>query len=234
MVEACRARRGPESAEKCCDEQKLEYTLMSSVALFASDGAVVVYGEVADRLGPRTSLAIGSFCVCLGLLLMSINSIVVSDGLWYGSFFVLGLGGPGVFLGAFALQEKHAALRAVMTALAASFWDASAIVFFFFNALYFASDPPPPLSLIALVWLGICVVLAILTWSFLPTFGQIEQIRRAASYETAEDAKVERALQTGGLVSGEGGGRGSGSFASEFFRTDTMLMLGFMSLYNLK
>ena len=51
-----------------------------------------------------------------------------------------------------------------MTALAASFWDASAIVFLFFNGLYFSTEPPSfSLAAIAGLWLGLCAILALLT-----------------------------------------------------------------------
>ena len=49
-AEACLSHPAP---LKCCDAQMLRNTLVSCVALFASDGMMVVFGEVADRARAR-------------------------------------------------------------------------------------------------------------------------------------------------------------------------------------
>ena len=249
QARACTAREPALASTKCCDEQKLQYTLLSSIALFASDGAVVLYGEVADRLGPRVCFGIGALCVMMGLVLMGINSALGNDALWYLTFFMLGVGGPGVFLGSFSLQEKHPHLRAVMTALAASFWDGSAIVFLAFNALYFGGFGS--LGSISAFWLALSACLAAATFLSLPTWKEMTSLREGdaagASALISTDESLtdnaadcephdESADSSGkrAAPSTPGTDRAPASFASEFFRRDTALMLLFMSVYNLK
>ena len=44
----------------CCVEQQLRYTLLTSIAFFITDGAVLLYGEIADRVGPRACFGMGA------------------------------------------------------------------------------------------------------------------------------------------------------------------------------
>ena len=43
------AEEGVDLGDKCCEAQQLQYTLISSVALFMADGIMLAYGEIADR-----------------------------------------------------------------------------------------------------------------------------------------------------------------------------------------
>lgn len=98
---------GPRMAEKCCDAQQVEYTLMSSIALFAADGAMLLYGELGDRAGPRACFGTGAVLAWLALGLLALSVHVQSDALWFGAFFSLGCSGPGVFMGCLFLGERY-------------------------------------------------------------------------------------------------------------------------------
>ena len=46
--------------DACCDGQQMRYTTITSIALFGADGAMLAYGEIGDRLGPRACF--GNIC----------------------------------------------------------------------------------------------------------------------------------------------------------------------------
>jgi len=176
--DTCAAR----SDDKCCTDQQLQYTLMSSIALFVADGAMLLYGEIADRLGPRTCYGIGAGLAWLGMVLLAVGARVGNDACWYIATFALGASGPGVFMGCLMLGEKYPQLHGVISAVAASMWDASALVLMLFNGAYFAtaSDGERPafgLDGIALSWLCLTVPLGVLTWKVLPSLAEVEQLR---------------------------------------------------------
>ena len=68
---ACAAER---SSSKCCDEQMLQYTLMTSVAMLPSDALVALYGELVDRIGPRKVYCMGQLTFTIGLALFVFNA----------------------------------------------------------------------------------------------------------------------------------------------------------------
>ena len=245
---SCVLRRG----DKCCEDQQLQYTFMSSIALFVADGSMLVFGEISDRLGPRMCYGVGASLAWLGMVLLGVGARVGSDACWYLATFAIGASGPGVFMGCLMLGEKYPELHGVISAVAASMWDASALVFMIFNGVYFATAnaherPVLGLDVIAFSWLGLTVPLGLLTLRVIPSLAEVHQLRgrgEGASDVTSDDQGDTRAL-TGAVDDSTdnmgspppSAGRGvppTPTFASFFFRADTVLLLGFMSVMNLK
>jgi len=243
MLKTCWLARAERTSLYNAWRGRLQYTLISSVALFAADGVMLLFGEIADRLGPRVAYETGAMLAWTALSLIGINSQINSSWLWYVAFFCLGISGPGVFLGSLFIGEKHPELRAVVTSFSAAMWDSSAVVFLGFHALYFESGMG--LDHICILWLSVCIVLGVATRFVLPTLEDVQRLRVEASggapteevvpsaEDSAEDAKAEESLALAGEVLTERSPKGE-SFTEQFFRYDTMLLLAFMSVYNLK
>lgn len=116
---------------KCCDAQMLQYTLLTSAALLPSDAFVALYGELVDRVGPRSVYCTGQLMFGVGAVLLAVNSCWLDEAwLWYASFFALGAAGPGVFFSILFLSEKHPNLGPTITTLSAAMNDGSAVCFF--------------------------------------------------------------------------------------------------------
>ena len=255
--EACAAG----SHDQCCDAQQLKYTSITSAALFAADGAMLGYGELGDRLGPRACFGTGACLAWLGLLLLAAGAHFGTDMLWYAALLCIGCSGPGVFMGCLFLGERYPRLHAVISAVGAAMWDASALVFQIFALLYFSTvpsdasqlpaptvpaNPAPTLGLttIALAWLCMTVVLGALTFQALPSRALLEQLRAAEPSSQpltqAEDSATPASSKKGkddapmAHASPNDGAAEPPSFLSVFCRTDTRLLLCFMGLFNLK
>ena len=220
--DACDARMD----SQCCDAQQLKYTSITSVALFAADGAMLAYGEIGDRFGPRACFGTGAGLAWLGLFLLGLGARTGNDFLWLTSLLCIGVSGPGVFMGCLFLGERYPRLHAVISAVGAAMWDASALVFRLFALIYFGSVPSggarPSFGLdaIAIVWLILVVPLGALTFSALPSKELLESLRAVAEPEHEGGAAVVDDNKV--------------SFLSVFCRNDTRLMLCFMGLFNLK
>jgi hypothetical protein len=99
-----RNRSHHEPISPCCDEQDAMLTLLSSVALFASDGVMLLYGELLDRRGARVccAVALGFSWFGFGLLAMNaahlFDHLANGDGAWMLAFFCIGVAGPGIFM----------------------------------------------------------------------------------------------------------------------------------------
>ena len=225
---------------------QLQYTTITSIALFAADGAMLAYGELGDRLGPRACFGVGAVLAWFGMLLLSLAARTGLNELWYMALFSIGVSGPGVFMGCLFLGEKYPPLRAVVSAVGAAMWDGSALVLKLFELAYFSSAPtgePASFGLgsIALCWLVVCVVAGIPTWRALPSRQLLQQLRaaepsaqpltQAEEYPPAKGADGPGPVEAATPVSDA---QPSVSFLSVFCRTDTKLLLGFMALFNLK
>ena len=73
------AASGHYDTTKCCNGQLLDFTLLSTLSFFASDSAMVMYGECIDRLGPKVTFLFGSTIAGLGLLVIGLNASVHAD-----------------------------------------------------------------------------------------------------------------------------------------------------------
>jgi MFS family permease len=163
----------------CCDRQEDAFALMSSLALFASDGVMLLYGELLDRLGARWCCGAGLGMSWLGFVLLAANALLWrADALWFAGFFCVGIAGPGIFMGCLSFGECYPSLQPLITALAACMWDSSSMVFLLFRVLYF--DGGLSFGVIAALWLGVIVVVGATTWSQLPTRKQLNMLRAHA------------------------------------------------------
>jgi len=267
---------GAACAEKCCEGQQVQYTIMSSVALFVADGAMLLYGELADRMGPRYCFGVGACLSWMGFVFLAMAHVIGADWAWYLATFAIGASGPGVFMGCLFLGEKHPHLHGVISAVSASMWDASALVLMLFNLVYFASTgwaqgEPPNASLpfIAGGWLLICVPLGAIAWRALPTLQMINHLRAAGAAgtqplnenelaepadvmvsahmdaegcvgkdDTSSAAKVDSHAEPEAMSATVEAAGAVQNDAADFFRCfcrkDTLLLLWFMSTYNLK
>ena len=250
--------------DACCGSQQLQYTSITSAALFGADGAMLLYGELGDRLGPRACFGTGASLALLGLLLLASAASTGIDTLWYAALLCVGVSGPGVFMGCLFLGEKYPRLRAVISAVGAAMWDASALVFQLFAGAYFSSVPAgaprgvddaegqPSLGLatIALGWAAWCTLIGFATFQALPSRAALEQLRTAEGVGAEPLTQMDDAFgspkSTTGLAEGddslrtrEGGEEAPranppASFLTYFCRTDTRLLLCFMGVFNLK
>jgi MFS family permease len=247
----------------CCPAQKLKFTAITSIALFAADGGMLMYGELGDRLGPRACFGTGMVLFWVGLSFLAMASLHVdTESYWYLAFFFIGVSGPGIFMGSMFLGEKYPRVRPIISAVAASMWDGSALVFKFFEMWYDhlvpqypvggrrVADPPPALTLIAVAWMVITACLGGMTWCLLPSRQLLEHLRTAdgssaeplrddvddpTDGEGATPSTPDAATSTRQAPSsGSPAAPQTGSFLSFFCRMDTKLMLCFMAVYNLK
>jgi len=242
--EACDARAETE----CCVKQEMYFTSVTSIALFGADGAMLVYGELGDRLGPRWCFGVGASLAWFGLSLLGLGAATGSDFLWLSALLCVGVSGPGVFMGCLFLGERYPHLHAVISAVGAAMWDASALVFKLFATAYFATVPaeppgaPPSLGLPTIVmgWLCMTVTLGAFTFKVLPSKALLEQLRTSEPSSQpltqSEEApnKTAKAAAPMEHAPPADGSEAAPTFLSVFLRTDTLLMLGFMAVFNLK
>jgi hypothetical protein len=180
---AARARACAEQAHNrshtpqvCCRAQDELLAAMSSMGLFASDGVMLLYGELLDRKGARLCCGVALVLSWLGFALLALNSsLLLNDFVWMLAFFCIGVAGPGVFMSCLSFGECFPSLQPLITALAASMWDASSIVFYLFSILYFEAGLP--FSTIALLWLAVIVAVGSTVWTQLPTREQLAVLR---------------------------------------------------------
>ena len=187
------ARNTSAAPAVCCQEQDQLLTLMSSLALFASDGVMILYGELLDRRGARCCCGVALSLCWSGFLVLGLNAWRLrNDALWMASFFCIGVAGPGVFMSMLSFGECHPALRPLITALAAAMWDSSSAVFLLFSYLYFEAQIS--FAAIALLWLGVVFIIGMAVWTQLPTHMQLAMLR-AHGAECASGG-----LESGGLA----------------------------------
>ena len=62
-------------AKLCCDAQFESLDLVMSIAFFLSDSTSGLWGELADRLGPRRALAISVSLSCFGSIVATLTRI---------------------------------------------------------------------------------------------------------------------------------------------------------------
>jgi len=198
-----------------------------------------------DRRGPRTCFLVGLGLCVLGFVTLAVNAHVNADGLWYLGFVFLGVAGPGVFMGCLSLGQKYPRLEPVITAFAASMFDSSSIVFLLFQLLYLQAGLG--LGTIALVWLSVCLLVSAPTYFTVPTWAFLQNDRAQSgplpslpSLPPAAEAAAAGSPQAEGAQAppaAEGGAPaklGPGAVWAYMRRPETLMMLAFMSVYNLK
>ena len=206
------------AGEKCCENQLVAIAAVSTAAFFGSDVAIVIYGEVADRLGPRVCFAVAASLSVLGLLLAATAALLASDLLWTASFVLMGLGGPGTFIATLSFTERWRSLSAIFTTVTAATFDSSSLVYLIFNATYFGYGLPLPL--IALGWAGLVTATALPMYRLLPSQKELGELR------------THRKLS--GEQPGGAGDSSTVAFLGAPQRVDLLMLIGFIAVYNLK
>ena len=171
----------------CCDAQSKKMVTLSTMTLFAEDSILVVYGELQDRFGARCTLLVASSILCASLCVLTINSMLQDSAielLWYVGFFLMGLAGPGIFLAALSLGEKHGDLEPVITPVIASMFDASSLVFLLWSALY-QSGQGLAFHVILIAWLALTLLLSLAVFVLLPGKGNSEHVAHVGSCHSA-------------------------------------------------
>lgn len=191
------------SNEPCCEDQRALMVQLSSTTLFVQDGVLVVYGELMDRRGPRTSMVAASSVVCLALVLLYVNSLLANrdsdlNALWFVGFGLLGLSGPGIFLSTLSLGEKYSALEPVITPLLTAMFDASALVFLFWSRM--TEGLSMPFSAIVLLWLCLGLLLSIACLPSLPTRPAMSELRDTRTVEAVR--RSHGSLRSQGSLAG--------------------------------
>ena len=105
-------------ASSVADCKAVVLASVTSYSLFAADGAMLAYGELGDRCGPRICFGTGAAISCLGLLMLALASYTRADALWYLAPLFIGVAGPGVFMGSLYLGEWFPSGRAIMSTVA--------------------------------------------------------------------------------------------------------------------
>jgi MFS family permease len=259
LIDVCEADAAAACLEtaattKCCNRQLSAFTTMSTIAFFAADMAMALYGELIDRFGPRVCFATGVGLCWLGFATLAGASFFHTvDALWYASFFCIGMSGPGVFMATLSLGERYPSLQAVIAPLAASMWDSSSVVFLLLQMLYFHGPPIAKHSLagVASGWLFLSFVVGSPMGLILPAQAVLERMREADVERTRHDQEERSRTRDEQLVSDSSSIEldqqrrqqqppppppvaADTSLVAQFLRADTLLLLTLMSVYNLK
>ena len=239
----CDARTPEAQRSKCCDAQEARMVGMSSASLFVADAAVVVYGELLDRCGPPVTLAAAVTLQSIGLGAVALSPLTQSDALWFAGFILVGVSGPGVFLSALVFAERYTDAEALVTTLVAVAFDASSIVFNFWKLSYFGGAS---LASIALVSLALHLCVSALVYYVLPSRAELMRVRRASQNAAASRSTEHPLERADGTALDELTHDGddddtppppmygpTSTICSLLLRTDTLLLLFFMSTANL-
>ena len=169
----------------CCAAQRTRMATMASMALFCADGVMVFFGELKDRKGSKWCFGVGASLSLCGLCLLSLAASLAERGVadqWFVvALCLMGLGGPGVFMGALSFGERAPALASTVSASTAAAWDASALVFLLFRPLSLADA--------SLLWAGFAAVVCAATLRLLDDLDSSERAsRRRMDHESQGSA----------------------------------------------
>jgi MFS family permease len=180
----CTQQELEEDVEVCFD-QDLRLNLFFSIASTTANVSALLVGTLLDRYGPKLCFLIGSACLAVGSVLMSLAfQIEEFDGFTMGNFF-LALGGTFVFLPSFQIANAFPMYSGSIVALVTGAFDASAAVYLFYRLAYDATDGAFKPQHFFLLYLLVPVAIAIAQLTFLPT----------ENYKTAQqlEMKIHRA-----------------------------------------
>eukprot|EP00966_Prymnesium_polylepis_P052795 1222722-Prymnesium_polylepis.1 len=135
-AEAAAACAATQQHVECCDAQLVRLSVVISTCFFLCDFSAAPWGELADRMGPRTCLLGATTLSVFGLLLLGLSatdSSGGSDALTTAGLLAIAIAGPGVFnggyVGSLALIGDDNLLKAALAACSAAVFDGSALVF---------------------------------------------------------------------------------------------------------
>jgi len=215
---------------KCCEAQLEQYSLVASIAFFLVDGAVAPWGELTDRMGARTCLAVAITLSSISFSLLALGASAHSDALITAALFGIAAAGPGVFNGGYlaglGLVCEDSKLKAVLTAFSAASFDGSSLVLMLLSSTtwIFSVELAAP----SLVWGLLCVLLGGSTWLRLCAPAETATRTNASSTElTAVGAKsplVQTQLRPVGA---------STKLRAVLLTPTNQLLISFMSCYNL-
>jgi hypothetical protein len=205
------------SARECQDAQLDTIALLS---FFAADASMIAFGEISDKVGPAYAFVTGLVFTIVGFGSIGVNGCYVEigmggsvDWLWYFAFLAIGLGGPGIFMGCFALAEKNPRVENILSGVIAGMFDASSVVFLLFRILL--SDYGISFHTLCFGW---CALLFCIGGTFLAEIN--DAMAPPPSSPQSAPLQSEQPKSDGLLAS--------------LMRIDTLLLLVFMSVCNLK
>ena len=82
-------------AFKCCDDQLVQLSLLASVAFFVSDASAALWGEIVDRIGGRSCLALSVAVFCSAFVTMGAGAAQGDELVTATAIMVLAFAGPG-------------------------------------------------------------------------------------------------------------------------------------------
>lgn len=171
-----------------CFEQDLRLNFFFSLASTTANVSALPVGTLLDRYGPKLCFLLGSFCLAVGSILMSLAfQIEHFDGYTIGNFF-LALGGTFVFLPSFQIANAFPKYAGSIVALVTGAFDASAAVFLFYRLIYDASDRNFKPQTFFLVYLVVPAAIVIAQLTFLPTENYKTEAQLEMKIQRAEDA----------------------------------------------
>lgn len=208
---ACSDRSSCSRSAGCCSEQRLRLTLMASCSLFAADGIMVLYGEMNDRFGPRSCLITGVVLGVIGFDLMAIGS---SNTMWFAALVLLGISGPGVFMGCMGFGMYMSDLEPKITAACAAMWDSSSVIFL----LLALATRQVSVAAAAGGWSVFCFGVGSVTIVLLTAASRSNSAWQQHHEHSAIEEEQHKSVA---------------SIGAYLQRKDTLLLVLFMSLYNL-
>ena len=183
QVQVCRNFTLEQTRNKCCDEQEEMMIAMSSTSLFAADASIVFYGELLDRFGPPATLAVGVAFQCLGLSTLALNAYAnLTNILWYIAFLFLGVSGPGIFLAVLVFAELYTDVEEIITTLVPAAFDSSSIIFTLWKIVFFRGVS---LQSIAVFSLALHAFVSACVYCIIPSSKELRHHRVTSERESA-------------------------------------------------
>lgn len=150
----------------CCSAQFESLDLVMSLAFFTTDATTAAWGVLADRVGPRRTLAAGVSLSCLSSMLLAISFRAGRERSATAALLLLAASGPGVFTGAFLgsliFNAGHPQLLTATSSMAAAMMDASALVFSLIDAVCSRELVEP--GVVIVCWSLLCALCGLALW----------------------------------------------------------------------
>jgi MFS family permease len=172
-----------------CYEQDLHLNFFFSLASTTANISALPIGHILDRYGPKVCFLLGSLCLAVGSLLMSLAFQVAGfDGYTFANFF-LALGGTFIFLPSFQIANAFPRYAGLIVATVTGAFDASAAVFLFYRLVYEATGTNFKPHTFFLVYLLVPFAILVAQLWFLPTDSYKTETQLEMKIERAADPK---------------------------------------------
>ena len=119
-VAACTSESCTGKEIRHCQDGKLD--TLAFLSFWAADASMVFFGELNDRFGPASAFSVGWVTTIVGFGMMGANaheSSIPADWAWYAACLCIGVGGPGIFMGCFAVMEKNHRIAKLLSGILA-------------------------------------------------------------------------------------------------------------------